>query len=149
LHNASILGDRTSIESYKPKVWLETMQVNLNGPFMLTQVLLPLLKKSKHASIIFTSSGVGRKGRAFWGAYGVSKFAIEGLMQTLADELSGTCTVRVNCINPGATRTAMRAAAYPAENPGVLKTPEEIMATYLYLMSDESNGVIGKTFDAQ
>jgi NAD(P)-dependent dehydrogenase (short-subunit alcohol dehydrogenase family) len=149
LHNAGILGDRCSIESYKPQHWMETMQINLNGPFMLTQALLPLLKKSNHASIVFTSSGVGRKGRAYWGAYGVSKFATEGLMETLADELVNTSHVRVNCINPGATRTRMRAQAYPAENPDVLKTPEQIMPSYLYLMSDGSIAVTGKSFDAQ
>lgn len=149
LHNASVLGDRSSIESYKPKRWLETMQVNLNGPFMLTQVLLPLLKKSSHASIVFTSSGVGRKGRAYWGAYGVSKFATEGLMETLADELASTSAIRCNCINPGATRTKMRATAYPAENPELLKTPADIMYAYLYLMSDDSIGINGKSFDAQ
>ena len=115
----------------------------------LFQKLLPLLKKSSHASIIFTSSGVGRKGRAYWGAYGVSKFATEGLMETLADELINLSHVRSNCINPGATRTRMRAQAYPAENPELLKTPEEIMPAYLYLMGDESVGVTGKSFDAQ
>ena len=149
LHNASILGSRSSIESYKPKQWLETMQVNLNGPYMLTQVMLPLLKKSSHASIVFTSSGVGRTGRAYWGAYGVSKFATEGLMETLADELGSTSSIRVNCLNPGATRTRMRATAYPGENPNVLKAPADIMDTYLYLMSDDSIGVNGKSFDAQ
>jgi len=149
LHNAGILGDRSSIESYKPKRWMDTLQINLNAPFLLTQALLPLLKKGGHASIIFTSSGVGRTGRAYWGAYGVSKFAIEGLMETLADELVDTTTIRVNCINPGPTRTTMRAQAYPAENPESLKTPEQLMPTYLYLMSDESVKVTGKSFDAQ
>ncbi len=148
LHNASILGDRSSLESYKPKLWMETLQVNLTAPFLLTQALLPLLKKSDHASVVFTSSGVGRKGRAYWGAYAVSKFATEGLMETLADELINTSNVRVNCVNPGPTRTAMRAQAYPAENPDTLKKPEHIMPTYLYLMSDESISSTGKSFDA-
>ncbi|MGE1166866.1 SDR family NAD(P)-dependent oxidoreductase, partial [Peribacillus simplex] len=88
--------------------------------------LLPLLKLSEDASVVFTSSSVGRKGRAYWGAYGVSKFATEGLMQTLADELEGVAPVRSNSINPGATRTAMRAAAYPSENPQDNPLPEEI-----------------------
>jgi len=149
LHNAGILGDRSSIESYKAKRWMDTLQVNLNAPFLLTQALLPLLKKSTDASIIFTSSGVGRTGRAYWGAYGVSKFATEGLMETLADELVDTTKIRVNCINPGPTRTTMRAQAYPAENPESLKTPEQLMPTYLYLISDESIKVTGKSFDAQ
>jgi len=148
LHNASILGDRSSIENYKPARWMDTMQVNVNAAFLLTQALLPLLKKNPNASMVFTSSGVGRTGRAYWGAYGVSKFATEGLMETLADELVNTTTIRVNSINPGATRTAMRAAAFPAENPETLKTPEQIMPAYLYLMSDDSIGTTGKSFDA-
>jgi NAD(P)-dependent dehydrogenase (short-subunit alcohol dehydrogenase family) len=149
LHNAGILGDRSSIASYKAQRWMETIQVNVTSVFMLTQVLLPLLVKSKNASIVFTSSGVGRKGRAYWGAYGVSKFAIEGLMETLADELVNTSQIRVNCINPGATRTRMRALAYPAENPEILKTPDDIMPIYLYLMGDQSRAITGRSFDAQ
>lgn len=148
LHNASILGARNSIESYKAKQWLEVMQVNLNGAFLLTQALLPLLKLSPAASILFTSSGVGRKGRAYWGAYSVSKFATEGLMQVLADEMENATSVRVNSINPGATRTRMRAAAYPAEDPQKVKSPETLIPLYVYLMCNESVGINGKSFDA-
>jgi len=148
LHNASILGGRNSIESYKARQWLEVMQVNISGAFLLTQALLPLLKLSTASSIIFTSSGVGRQGRAYWGAYSVSKFATEGLMQVLADEMEATSSVRVNSINPGATRTRMRAAAYPAEDPSTVKSPEALMPLYLYLMCNESIGVNGKSFDA-
>src|SRR5690606_22937477 len=101
--------------------------VNVNAMFMLTSTLLPLLKLSDDASVVFTSSSVGRKGRAYWGAYGVSKFATEGLMQTLADELDGVANVRANSLNPGATRTGMRARAYPGENPENTRLPEESM----------------------
>lgn len=149
LHNAGILGSRNSIESYKTKQWLEVMQVNVTAVFLLTQALLPLLKKSPRASLLFTSSGVGRQGRAHWGAYGVSKFAVEGLMETLADELEQTSTVRANAINPGATRSRMRAQAYPAENPQNLLTADQLMPLYLYLMCDASVGENGKSFDAQ
>jgi len=148
LHNASILGSRNSLESYKAKQWFDVMQVNVNGSFFLTQALLPLLKQSTASSIIFTSSGVGRKGRAYWGAYSISKFATEGMMQVLADEMEGTTSVRVNSINPGATRTRMRAAAYPAEDPKTVKSPDVLMPLYLYLMCDESIGINGKAFDA-
>ncbi len=117
--------------------------------FMLTSTLLPLLKLSQDASVIFTSSSVGRKGRAYWGAYGVSKFATEGLMQTLADELDNVAPVRANSINPGATRTSMRAQAYPGENPLNNPTPEEIMPVYLYLMGPDSTGINGQAFNAQ
>ncbi|MDO6592883.1 YciK family oxidoreductase [Neptuniibacter sp. 1_MG-2023] len=149
LHNASLLGVRTPIESYDPVIWQQVMQVNLNAPFMMTQILMPLLEQSDNASIVFTSSSVGRKAKAYWGAYGVSKFATEGLMQTLADELEAVSKIRTNCINPGATRTQMRADAYPAENPSTVKSAEEIMPLYLYLMGADSIEVNGQSLDAQ
>lgn len=149
LHNAGILGVRTPLESYDPIIWNQVMQTNVNAPFMLTQALMPLLKRAEDASIIFTSSGVGRKGRAHWGAYAVSKFATEGMAQVLADELENISRIRTNCINPGATRTGMRAWAYPAENPTRNPTPEEIMPLYLYLMGPDSKGVNGQSLDAQ
>ncbi len=149
LHNASILGTRTPIESYDPVVWQQVMQVNVNSAFMLTQALLSLTNDSEDASIIFTSSGVGRTGKAFWGAYAVSKFATEGMMQVLADELEYNPNIRVNAINPGATRTDMRASAYPAENPETNPTPEEIMPLYLYLMGRDSRAVNGQSLNAQ
>ena len=149
LHNESLLGVRTTIESYDPVIWQQVMQVNLNAPFMMTQILMPLLERSNHASIVFTSSSVGRKAKAYWGAYGISKFATEGLMQTLADELESVSKIRTNCINPGATRTQMRADAYPAENPASVKSAEEIMPLYLYLMGDDTLEVNGQSLDAQ
>lgn len=149
LHNAGILGERTPIENATSKAFVEVMQVNVNAAFMLTRHLLPLLQQADRASVVFTSSSVGRQGRAFWGAYAVSKFATEGLMQVLADELENIAQVRVNSLNPGATRTDMRATAYPAENPATLVAPEDIMACYLYLMDDASAQINGQAFDAQ
>jgi len=149
LHNAAIVGPRTPIEQLSGDNFMRVMQINVNAMFMLTSTLLPLLKLSKDASVIFTSSSVGRKGRAYWGAYAVSKFATEGLMQVLADELDDTAPVRANSINPGATRTDMRANAYPGENPLVNPLPEEIMPVYLYLMGPDSAGINGQALDAQ
>lgn len=149
LHNASIIGPRTPVEQLSGENFMRVMQVNVNAMFMLTSTLLPLLKLSTDASILFTSSSVGRKGRAYWGAYAVSKFATEGLMQVVADELDGTAPVRANSVNPGATRTDMRAKAYPAENPLNNPLPSEIMPVYLYLMGPDSVGVNGQAFDAQ
>ena len=149
LHNAGLLGLRTPIESYDPVTWEQVMKVNVHAPFLLTQNLMPLLQRSEDASVIFTSSGVGRTGCFYWGAYSVSKFATEGMMQVLADEVSSVSNIRVNCINPGATRTAMRAYAYPAEDPNTLPTPEEILPVYLYLMGSDSKGINGKSLDAQ
>ncbi len=149
LHNAGILGDLKPIAQYNEELWQEVMQVNVNAAFMLTKALLPLLMNSPDAAIIFTSSGVGRKGRAFWGAYAVSKFATEGMMQVLADELGNTSTVRVNAINPGATNTRMRHTAYPGEDPRSNPLPEQIMPLYLYLMGPDSTDISGHSLDAQ
>ncbi|MFT5720286.1 MAG: NAD(P)-dependent dehydrogenase (short-subunit alcohol dehydrogenase family) [Motiliproteus sp.] len=149
LNNASLLGNRTPISNYDPSVWNQVMQVNVNAQFLLTQAMLPLLMASDDASVVFTSSGVGRKGSAYWGAYAVSKFATEGMMQVLADELENTSNIRVNAINPGPTRTNMRAHAYPAENPSEVATPEQIMPLYLYLMGPDSKETNGQSLDAQ
>ena len=148
VHNASILGDRYSIEQYDAVTWQKVMHVNVTAAFALTQVMMPLLKESEDPSVIFTSSGVGRTGKAFWGAYAVSKFATEGLSQVLADEHRHGA-LRSNCVNPGATRTNMRLAAYPAEDRDQLKRPEEILAPYLFLLGPDSKGVTGQSFDAQ
>jgi NAD(P)-dependent dehydrogenase (short-subunit alcohol dehydrogenase family) len=146
--NASILGERYSIEQYDAVLWQKVMHVNVTSVFAMTQVFLPLLQQSDDPSVIFTSSGVGRTGKAFWGAYAVSKFATEGLSQTLADEHRHG-KLRANCINPGATRTNMRLAAYPAEDRDALKRPEEILAPYVYLLGPDSKGVTGESLDAQ
>jgi len=148
LHNAGIISELSPIEYTDATIWHEMMQVNINSVFMLTQSCLPLLKQSPAASIITTSSGVARQGRAFWGPYSVSKFAIEGFTQILADELDKT-SVRVNAINPGATRTKMRAIPYPAEDVSKLLIPEALTPLYLYLMGDDSLDVNGQSIDAQ
>jgi NAD(P)-dependent dehydrogenase (short-subunit alcohol dehydrogenase family) len=148
VHNAGIIGGRFSIEQYDAVQWQHVMHVNVTAAFAITQVLLPMLKQADDPSVIFTSSGVGRTGRAHWGAYAVSKFATEGLSQVLADEHRNS-KLRANCVNPGATRTNMRLEAYPAEDRDALKRPEEILATYLYLLGPDSQGVTGQSFDAQ
>lgn len=146
--NASILGERYSIEQYDAVLWQKVMHVNVTSVFAMTQVFLPLLQKSDDPSVIYTSSGVGRTGKAFWGAYAASKFATEGLSQILADEHRHG-KLRSNCINPGATRTNMRLAAFPAEDRDLLKRPEDILAPYVYLLGPDSKGVTGESFDAQ
>jgi NAD(P)-dependent dehydrogenase (short-subunit alcohol dehydrogenase family) len=148
VHNAGILGERYSIEQYDAVLWQRVMHVNVTSAFALTQVFLPLLHESEDASVIFTSSGVGRTGKSFWGAYAASKFATEGLSQVLADEHRHG-DLRSNCINPGPTRTKMRLEAYPAEDRNELKGPEDILATYIYLLGPDSKEVTGQSFDAQ
>jgi NAD(P)-dependent dehydrogenase (short-subunit alcohol dehydrogenase family) len=149
LHNAAILGTLAPVELYDVPTFGRVMHVNVTAAFALTHVCLPLLKASEDASIVFTTSSVGRKGRAYWGAYAASKFAVEGLAQVLADELSTDGRVRVNCLNPGATRTAMRSQAFPGENRERLPLPETIVAPYLFLLGPAARGVTGASFDCQ
>ncbi|WP_341501338.1 YciK family oxidoreductase [Gallaecimonas sp. GXIMD4217] len=148
LMNAGQLGVLGPFEHIDDDTWNNVMQVNVNATFMMTRALLPLLKQAEDGRLIFTSSGVGKQGRAYWGAYAVSKFATEGMMQTIADEVEKG-PLRVNCINPGATRTKMRAKAYPGEDVEKLKTPAELMPLYLYLMGPDSRDVNGQSIDAQ
>lgn len=148
LHNASILGVISPFDQIGEDSFDDVMQVNVKAPFLLTQAALPLLHKSPDARVVFTTSTVGHSGRAFWGTYAMSKFSTEGMMQVLADELSDS-TIRINAINPGGTRTAMRAKAFPAEDTDLLKTPLDIMPLYLYLMAPEGQTVHGQCIDAQ
>ncbi len=149
VNNAAILGEKKPLEQYSYLSWKNVLKVNLDASFLLTKNLMPLLKKSDNSSIIFTSSGVGRRGRAYWGAYSISKFATEAMMQILSEELQNTSNIRVNCINPGAVRTKMRESAYPAEKPEKNPLPVEIIEIYLYLMSDMSLKINGQSIDAQ
>ena len=149
LHNAGVLGHIRPLAQYDIETWDEVMHVNLRAPFLLTQALLPLLQQSSDASVIFTSSGVGRNARAGWGAYSISKFGTEALSKIFAEEFKAEGRIRFNCINPGATRTAMRAQAVPNEDPQVLPTPEQILPAYLYLMGPDSHGITGESLDAR
>ena len=149
LHNAGILGTLTPIEHYDVPTWCRVMHVNVTAAFALTQVLLPALKQSQDASVLFTSSSVGRKGRAYWGAYAVSKFATEGFVQVFASELENITSIRVNSLNPGRARTMMRRQAYPAEDLNSLPLPETLTGPYIALLGPASRGVTGQTFDGQ
>ncbi len=148
LHNAGLLGTLSPFEFIDSNEWEKLLKVNVTAPMLLTKALLPLLRRSADAAVVFTSSGVGRKGRAFWNGYAVSKFAVEGLMQVLADELEDS-PVRVAAINPGATRTSMRAAAYPAEDSSTLPTPDALMPAYLFVMGPDGRAAHGQSIDAQ
>ncbi|MBD5770198.1 YciK family oxidoreductase [Marinomonas colpomeniae] len=150
LHNASLLGQRTSLATYDPVLFEQVMRVNVTSQLLINQALLPLLQKAEQSSIIFTSSGAGRQAKANWGAYAISKFATEGMMQLFSSELEKESpNVRANAINPGATRTNMRAAAFPDEDPQTLPTSEDIMPVYLYLMGKDSLTINGQSIDAQ
>jgi NAD(P)-dependent dehydrogenase (short-subunit alcohol dehydrogenase family) len=149
IHSAALLGPRTPIEFYPDSDWDKLLQVNITAPFLLTKALLPILAQSSDARVLFLSSSVGRVGRAHWGAYAVTKFAIEGLMQTLADEISNTTQIKVNSLNPGATRTSMRRDAYPAEDPSTQPEPAALMPVFLYLLSQRAANIQGQALNAQ
>lgn len=149
LHNASLLGPKVPIAHYPSHDWQQVFTVNVFATFLLTRALLPLLEASGRASVVMTSSSVGRQGRAYWGAYAASKFAVEGLTEILADEHGNLGKIRFNSLNPGGTRTAMRRSAYPAEHPDSVPAPEAHMDLYLYLMSDASREVNGERLSAR
>ena len=149
VHNAAQLGQLAPIEHYDMAHWCRVLHVNLTAAFALTQVLLPALRASPDASVVFTSSSVGRRGRAHWGAYAVSKAGVESLSQTLADELEGEGRVRVNALNPGPARTRMRRQAYPAEDISRVPEPAALVAPYLWLLGPESRGFTGQSLDCQ
>jgi NAD(P)-dependent dehydrogenase (short-subunit alcohol dehydrogenase family) len=148
VNNASILGPREPVANYPLAAWDEVVRINLTGVFLMTRAVLPIMLERKSGSIINVTSGVGRKGKARWGAYAVSKASLENLTQVLADEMSQT-GIRVNSVNPAATRTRMRAEAYPAEDPLALPTAEEITPIFVYLASDASAGVTGQSLEAR
>lgn len=147
IHNAAYMSTLGPLQFVPPETWMKIMQVNVNAAFLLTRALMPALLASVDARVLFTSSSVGRQGRAYWGGYAVSKFAVEGMMQVLADELANTSTIKVNTVNPGATRTPMRAAAYPAENPMTLPTAESLVPAYIFLMSPAAAGINGQALN--
>lgn len=146
LHNAAFLGSSTPIEQYDTDLWYKVMQVNLNAPFLMTQALLPLMNKTPEASIVFTDDD---QSSAYWGAYGVSKAASISFMKILADEKDTDTLLKVNAINPGVVRTAIRMKAFPGDDASNLTMPDDIMDTYLYLMGNDSKGETGKVFLAQ
>ncbi len=139
LHNAASLPYLSRIKDYDTEDWLKAMQVNLNAPFQITQACLPLLERSADARVLFTTDAVGQRGKAFWGAYGVAKAAIEGLSQTLAAELEKS-NIHVNCIDPGPTLTALRRRAFPGESSDQLKAPTTLVPLYLWAMGPDSRG---------
>ena len=146
IHNAAQLGALVPFANYEHELWFQTLQTNLNAPYLLTMACLGLLNASKDASIVFAADTVGRHGKAYWGAYAVSKAGIEAFMQILADELEVNTTIRVNSIDPGPVRTTLRRTAYPAENSNTLNAPEDITKPFLYLVGPDSQGTTGQQF---
>ncbi|WP_448587464.1 SDR family NAD(P)-dependent oxidoreductase [Thermocrinis sp.] len=131
INNASILGERESIENYPEDVWEEVIRINLNGVFYITKYAIPYMKEG--GVIINMSSGAGKRSAPYWGAYAVSKFGVEGFSLLLSEELKGK-KIKVYALNPGATRTQMRAKAYPREDPLTVKPPEKVAEFILLLL---------------
>ena len=149
VHNAAMLAALVPMAHFEAELWYRILQINLNAPFLLTRACLAPLMQSQDASIIFSSDSVGHQGKAYWGAYGVSKAGAENLMQILADELETNTPIRVNSVDPGAVATAMRTLAYPGENPDRLAKPEDVLLPYLYLLGADSRGISGQRFESQ
>jgi len=146
VHNAAQLGALVPFANFEHELWFQTLQTNLNAPYLLTMACLGLLNSSRDASLLFTSDAVGRRGKAYWGAYAVSKAGLECFMQVLADELQANTPVRANSIDPGPVRSALRKLAYPAEDNSTLPAPEDVIKPFLYLLGPDSKGLTGEQF---
>ena len=148
VHNAANLGALVPFANFEHELWFETLQINLNAPYLLTLACLDLLLQSKDASIVFTADASGRHGKAYWGAYAVSKAGAEGFMQVLADELEANTAIRVNSLDPGAVRTGLRLMAYPYEDRDALPLPADVVKPFLYLLGPDSKGITGQQLSA-
>ena len=142
IHNAAILEKMSGIESFDLQTWDKVMRVNLTSAFILSKYLIPLMKSSTTPRIIFTTSSVGKKGKAFWGAYSVSKAGVNALSDILSDELESISNIKVFNFDPKATKTNMRAMAYPAEDPSAIKNPDQLINYYLWMLSEKSSSAI-------
>ena len=138
INNAGILSKMSLIESFDLKTWEKVLKINLTSAFLLSKYTIPLLKNSKIPRIIFTSSSVAKKGKAYWGAYSVSKAGIKALSEIISDELESISKFKIFNFDPKATQTEMRSLAYPAEDPALVKKPEELIKYYLWMLSGES-----------
>jgi NAD(P)-dependent dehydrogenase (short-subunit alcohol dehydrogenase family) len=148
VNNASVLGPRETIAEFPLEAWEEVIRINLTGLFLVTHEVLPAMLARRSGSIINVTSGVGRAGKAKWGAYAVSKAGLEAFTQLLAEEVE-SAGIRVNAVNPAATRTQMRARAYPAEDPMTLPSPDEVVPIFVHLASDASNKITGQSLNAR
>ena len=149
LHIAGELRSLSPLHAYDLGQWDLIMQVNLRAAYLLTRACLPLLRAAEHASLIFTSADVGRRGRAYWGAYGVAYAGVEGLARIWAEELENNTAIRVNTLDPGPVRTRLRGLAYPGEDPQSIPDAASVAPAYLYLMGEDSVEIRGQALKAQ
>ena len=146
VHTAVMLGSLGPIEHQAFDQWLATLRIDLLAPFGLTRALLPLLRKSPDASVVFTLDTRGQQPKAYWGAYAVAKAGLSALLTILADEWDKTPNLRVNGVVPGPMRSPLRAQTHPGDDITRLPPPEALVPLYLYLLAgqpkSESGGVI-------
>lgn len=147
VHAAAHFKAFVPLSQLPPKEWIESLQVNLTAPFAITAHCLPLLEKSDAASVVFIADPSVRNPRAYFGAYGIAKYAQEGLLQTWSQELSATHPqVRLNSYDPGPMRTLLRRRGYPYEDAASLNAPEHAVPPLLWLLGPDSIGVSGRSF---
>ena len=142
LGNAGSLGVLTPVSHLEPKTFQELIEVNVTANYRLIRSLDPCLRQSPAGRVLFVSSGAARKQTPFWGGYGMAKAALASLALTYANECANTSNIKVNLLNPGAMRTAMRAKAMPGEDPETLPRPEAVAPLIVQLLSpsNEKNG---------
>jgi NAD(P)-dependent dehydrogenase (short-subunit alcohol dehydrogenase family) len=149
VHCAAFAPLLSRVDDYDPAEWDRVLRINLTAPFLLSQACLPLLRAAENPSVIFTADRVGRRGLAYWGAFAVAKFGIEGLMQILADELRDSSPIRVNSLDPGIVQSGLRTRLYPGEDPKRWPTAEAVTASYLYLLGPDARGVSGQALSTE
>jgi NAD(P)-dependent dehydrogenase (short-subunit alcohol dehydrogenase family) len=144
VHAAAHFSAFSPLGSLPPKDWLESLQVNLTAPYVLTRECLPALERSKAASVIFLLDRGATEARAFRGGYGVAKYALSGMVRMWSQELGGTPQIRINAFDPGPLRTALRRRGFPGEDP--IEVPEAVSAVpgLLYLLGPESGALNGE-----
>jgi len=149
LHNAGILGMLSPLEHMDPKLWHQTLQVNLNAAFLLLNILLPLLKQAPDAAILLTSTARKRYSRAYWNAYAVAGAGIDTLCTVVADELSSLDGLRVNSLDPGDVNTRLFRQAFPGRSLEDVPTTDSLALAYLYLMGPDSSHIRGRKLSLQ
>ena len=144
VHNAALLGRPAPLVECDPDDWMKLMQVNVNAPFLISKACLPLLLKSDNARLLFT---LHEARRAFWNAYGVSKAGLEALMQIIADEVTAAHSLRVFGVNPGESRSPINLKAYPGKHYQSVRPIEDLIPTYLDLLSSQTDALNGAVID--
>ena len=147
VHAAAAFSGLAPLAHFEPEDWLRTVHVNLTAPFLVTRACLPLLQRVPDAAVVFVADALGRRARAYWGAYAVSKFGVEGLAGVLAEEVESAGTPRVVCVNPGPMRTGLRRRAFPAESPDAAPAPDKVAGGVLFALDPAAPIAPGASVD--